>query len=201
MQSNVRMAADHRSVRTLDGVVLFWCVLWCVLGVWTGVTLWHAADVGDTISASGRSLTDVGEGLQGLSDIPVIGEGPGEVGASVSETAADIVARGAEVKADLRLLGVFLGVAVVGIPVTPILGLYLPMRLRRGREVARIRRQLHEHGHDPGFDRYLADRARASLTYDEVARLDPTPEARDADRALADAELARLGITRPSSPA
>lgn len=190
------MAADHRTVRVLDGVVVFWCTLWLVLGVWTGITLWQAADVGDTISASGESLASVGEGLQGLSDVPVIGEGPGQVGTEVSETAADITARGSEVKGQLRLLGLFLGIGLIGIPVTPILGLYLPMRVRRGHEVARIRRHLREHADDPGFDRFLADRARSSLPYDVVARLDPTPERRDSDRALADAELARLGLTR-----
>ncbi|QZY29189.1 hypothetical protein [Nocardioides coralli] len=180
---------NQTTARTLDGAVLFWCVLWCVLGVWTGVTLWQAADVGETISSSGRSLTKVGEGLQGLSDIPVIGEGPGEVGAEVAGTGAEITDRGAEVQGQLRLLGIFIGVAVVGIPVTPVLGLYLPLRVRRAREVALVRRQLEEHGDDPGFDRHLADRARLVLTYDEVARL-------DSDRALADAELARLGLAR-----
>lgn len=199
MSSTVRPTTDHRTVRLLDSVVVFWCVLWAVLGVWTGVTLWQAADVGDTISSSGESLASVGEGLEALSDLPVIGDRPGEVGSEVVASAADIVSRGAEVKGQLRLLGVFLGIAVVGIPVTPVLGLYLPLRVRRSREVASIRAQLREHADDPGFDRYLADRARASLPYREVARLDPHPEHREGDRALADAELARLGLTRPAA--
>ncbi len=197
MSSTVRLATDHRTVRLLDGVVVFWCVLWCVLGVWTGVTLWQAADVGDTISSSGSSLASVGQGLQSLSDIPVIGERPGEVGAEVTRSASDIVARGAEVKGQLRLLGVFLGIALVGIPVTPVLGVYLPMRVRRAHEVRSVRRQLREHHDSPAFDRYLADRARLALPFAEVSRLEPTPEQRPGDRALADAELARLGISRP----
>lgn len=196
MSSTVRLSTDHRTVHLLDGVVVFWCVLWCVLGVWTGVTLWQAADVGDTVSASGETLATVGGGLESLSDLPVIGDRPGEIGAEVVRNAADIVARGAEVKGQLRLLGVFLGIALVGIPVAPVLGLYLPLRVRRAREVGSIRQQLRDHADDPGFDRYLADRARASLPYREVARLDPTPGSRDGDRALADAELARLGIAR-----
>lgn len=189
MSSTVRLTTDPRSVRTLDGAVVFWCVLWCVLGVWTGVTLWQAADVGDTISTSGNTLATVGRGLEGLSDLPVIGERPAEVGAEVTGSANDIVARGGEVKGQLRLLGVFLGIALVGIPVTPVLGLYLPLRVRRAREIAGIRRQLADHHDDPGFDRWLADRARASLPYSDVAGLD--------DRGLADAELARLGLSRP----
>lgn len=199
---SLRVAADHQTVRLLDGVVLFWVVLWCVLGVWTGITLWQAADVGDTIRASGESLSAVGDGLQGLSDLPVVPERPGEIGQSVSEAAIDITARGTEVKGQLRLLGVFLGIAIVGIPVSPVFGLYVPLRVRRSREVAGIRRALREHGQDPGFDHYLADRARGWLSYAEVARLAPADASgSDADRRLADAELARLGVTRPRGAA
>ncbi len=197
MQTTLRVAADHKSLQLLDAVVLFWVALWIVLGVWTGVTLWSAADVGDTISSSGRSLASVGDGLESLAGVPVVGEKPASVGADLQSSAVDITARGAEVKGQLRQLGVLLGIAVVGIPVTPILGLYVPMRLRRGREVRSIKRQLAEHGDDAGFERYLADRARSSLPYDAVATLDPSPEHSDVDRELADAELVRLGIRRP----
>lgn len=197
MSTTIRVAADHRTLRLLDAAVLSWVVLWCALGAWTGVTLWQAADVGETIASSGRSIGAVGEGLQGLADIPLVGERPGEIGADVTSTAGEITARGGEVQGQLRQLGVLLGIAVVGIPVTPIAGLYVPLRVRRGREVARIRRDLAAHGDDPRYDRYLADRARASLPYDTVATLDPSPETHEADRLLADAELARLGVRRP----
>ncbi len=196
MQTTIRVAADHQSLKLLDAAVLFWVVLWCVLGVWTGVTLWSASDVGDTISSSGRSLSSVGDGLQSLGGVPVVGEQPAAIGEDLQTSAQDIAVRGGEVKGQLRQLGVLLGIAVVGIPVTPILGLYLPLRVRRGREVAAIRRQLAQHSDDPAFERYLADRARASLPYESVATLDPSPAHSDVDRRLADAELARLGITR-----
>ncbi len=161
------------------------------------MTLWSAADVGDTISSSGRSLASVGDGLESLAGVPVVGDTPASIGADLQGSAADITTRGAEVKGQLRLLGILLGIAVVGIPVSPVLGLYVPLRLRRAREVRSIRRQLQEHGDDPGFERYLADRARSSLPYDAVATLDPSPAHSDVDRQLADAELVRLGIRRP----
>lgn len=205
--STIRVAADHRTLRLLDAAVLSWVVLWCALGVWTGVTLWQAADVGDTVASSGRSLVAVGEGLQSLSEVPLVGERPAEIGAEVTTTADEISVRGREVKGQLRQLGVVLGLSVVGIPVTPVAGLYLPLRLRRGREVARIRQHLADHADDARFERYLADRARVSLPFDTVATLDPAPEGssptpsagRDPVRLLADAELARLGVRRPAS--
>ena len=209
MSTTIRVAADHRTLRLLDAAVLFWVVLWVVIGAWTGVTLWRAADVGDTVASSGRSLVSVGEGLQSLSAVPLVGDRPAEIGTEVTETAGEISERGDEVKGQLRQLGVVLGIAVVGIPVTPVVGLYLPLRLRRGREVAGIRRHLQDHADDPRYDRYLADRARAALPYDTVATLDPSPDvtapertaaqARSTDRVLADAELARLGVRRPAT--
>ena len=199
MQTTIRVATDQKTVKLLDGAVLFWVVLWCVVGTWTGVILWQAADVGDTITSSGESLSAVGAGLEDLSGVPVIGDRPGEIGSEVSGAAVDIAARGDEVKGQLRQLGVFLGVAVVGIPVVPVLALYLPLRLRRRSETAEIRRRLAEDPEDPGLQRFLADRARVAQPYSSVATLDPAPRASDSDRGLADAELVRLGLRRPTS--
>jgi hypothetical protein len=78
-------------------------------------------------------------------------------------------------------------------------GLYLPLRLSRGREVNGLRRALRDHGDDEGFDRYLAERALRNLPYADVQALVGDPwraisEGRS--RELADAELARLGVRR-----
>ncbi|MGA8994981.1 MAG: hypothetical protein WB441_11805 [Nocardioidaceae bacterium] len=198
MQTTIR-ATDERTLRLLDGLVVFWVVLWVVLGTWSGVTIWRVADAGDTISSSGRALASVGGGLQSLADIPVIGEKPRAVGEQVSTTAADVTARGQDLKGELRRLGVLLGLAIVAIPSAPVAGLYLPLRLARRREVAGIRAALARQPHDQGLDRYLADRARSTLSFDVVAGLGSAAED-DAGRtrALADAELSRLGLARPA---
>ncbi len=194
--------SDQRALRNLDRLVVFWVVLWVVLGVATGVTLWRASDLGDTVSSSGRTLGTVGSSLSDLSDIPLVPERPGEIGKEVQASAADITTRGEEVKRELRLLGVLLGISIVGIPVTPVVGLYLPLRLRRAREVKRLRRTLRDHDDDRGLDRWLAHRARAALYYDEVAQIAAAADGdpRREDRALADAELKRLGLRRPTVP-
>lgn len=198
-----RALSDHRALRQLDRLILFWVVLWVVIGVATGVTLWRAAVIGDTVSRSGGTIATVGESLQALSDLPLVPDRPGEIGQEVQASAADISARGQDVKGDLRLLGVLLGIAVIGIPLSPVVGLYLPLRLRRSREVRALRESLRRHPDDPGLDGWLAHRARGSLVYDDVARIeadaggDPRREA----RLLADAELRRLGVRRPSPAA
>ena len=189
------MSADHRTLHLLDAGVIAWVVLWCVLGVWTGLTLWDAADVGETITTSGESIASVGQGLEDLSAVPVVGDRPAEIGKDVSTAAADITVRGGEVRGQLRQLAVLLGVSIIGIPVTPIAGVYLPLRVRRARDVRRIRAMLAERGDDPRLDQWLADRARASLPFHVLVQLETD------DRPLADAELARLGLARPSPAA
>ncbi len=199
--SRTLRAADAGTLHLWDGIVLFWVVLWAVLGVWSGVTIWQVADTGDTITSSGEALHSAGTALESLSDVPVIGERPGRLGAEVVVTADEITGRGQQIKGQLRRLGLLLGLAIMAIPVSPVVGVYLPLRLSRRREVARIRRQLAERPDDRGLDRYLADRARTTLSFDLVAEAVRGPADEHPDRQvrrLADAELARLGLTRPA---
>lgn len=193
---------DSRTVRTWDGLVLFWVVLWIVLAGWTGLTLWQTADTGDTISTSGVALHSVGQSLRDLSDLPLVPDRPGEIGREVVTTADQITVRGQEIKAQLHQLALLLGITIAGISVAPVLGFYLPLRMRRHRDVVRLRAEIARWPDDEGLDRHLAERARRSLTYDEITRLvaapaDPHLESGDARR-LADAELARLAVRRPS---
>jgi hypothetical protein len=193
-------AADRRTLLLLDGTAVAWVLLWALLGGWTGVTLWHAADAGDTISSSGRALSTVGRGLQGLGELPIVGEATGPVGDRVVATANGISDRGQQLKGQLRRLGVLMGVALLLIPVVPVLGLYLPLRIARHRDVSALRRDVSARPDDPGLDRYLADRARTVLPYRTVVALSGGAVAGSAagDRRLADAELARLGVRRPT---
>ncbi len=201
MPSTLR-AADSRRIHTWDSLVLFWVVLWIVLGAWTGYTLWKTADTGDTITGSADALSTVGEALQDLSALPLIPERPGEIGGEVTTTATEIAQRGQEIKGQLRQLGLLLGIAIVGIPVSPVLGLYLPLRMTRRREIKALRREIGERPDDAGLDRYLAHHARMSLSYaqveDALAESDDGASEAELNRALADAELHRLGLRRPS---
>ena len=145
-------------------------------------------------------MTAVGQSLRDLSELPLIPDRPGEVGANVQESGAQITVRGQEVKSQMRLLGVLLGIALVGIPVTPIVGLYLPLRLRRSREISGLQRALRDHPGDDELDNWLAERARASLVFEEVTRIarERAGDHRAIQRGLADAELRRLGLRRPA---
>jgi hypothetical protein len=193
---------DPRTLRIWDGLVVFWVVLWLVLAGWTGLTLWQAANTGDTISSSGQALHSVGTSLSDLSELPLIPDRAGEIGGEVALTANQISARGQEIKGQLHQLALLLGLTIAGVSIAPVLGFYLPSRLRRHQRVVRLRAEIGRRPNDEGLDRYLAHHARLSLSYDDIERLvadpaDPYLGPRDVRR-LADAELARLSVRRPT---
>ncbi len=178
-----------------------WILLWLVVGVWSAYTVWDLSELGDTVSTTGRSISSAGSALKSLEDLPVVGARPGEVGSDALLAGAEIDSRGQLVKSQLQQLAVLLGVAICLIPTTPVVGLYLPLRLARRREVRSLGKALRGHADDPGLDRYLAERALRALPYAHVRGLVADPWSATVDdgrtRLLADAELARLGLTRP----
>lgn len=194
---------DGRTLRIWDGLVIFWVVFWVVLAGWTGLLIWQTADTGDTISTSGHSLHSVGQSLVDLSELPLVPDRPGEVGHEVVSSADQITQRGQEIKNQLHRLALLLGISILGVALTPVAGFYLPLRLHRHREVVRVRAELDRRPDDEGLDRYLAERARRWMPYDDIVRLVADPADPNADaaavRRLADAELARLSVRRPSS--
>jgi len=197
-------SADEPTLRLFDAALVAWMTLWLVLGIATGVTLWQASEVGDTLSRTGSAIGSAGTALADLADLPLVGERPAELGREASATGADITARGPEVKAELRRLAVLLTIAIALIPTTPVLGLYVPLRVARRREVRDLRRSLQAAARtgrrDADLDAYLAGRAVHALPYADVRRVLDAPgpaDPRSRDQLLADAELARLGIRRP----
>jgi hypothetical protein len=192
--------ADESTIRLLDGLVIFWLVLWLLIGAWSAVTIWQVAYLGDTITNSGRALETAGTALTKVGSVPVIGGEAGELGDEVVTTAADVASRGQVVKGQLRQLALMLGLSIMVMPTTPVVGMYLPLRIARRREIAGIRRALAQHGHDAQLDRHLAQRALDHLPFTTVRSLSPDPWrdiAEGKTGRLADAELERLGLRRP----
>ncbi len=194
--------SDASTIRLLDGLVVFWFVLWLVVGGWAGWTIWNLSDLGDTVTASGESIHSAGEALESLGGVPLVGERPLELGRETSATGVDIAERGQVVKSQLRQLSLLLGLAIAFMPTTPVIGLYVPQRLARRRDLRALDQALRSTGSEAEMDRYLAERAIRSMPYAQVHGLVGDPwRAVDEGRArpLADAELARVGLRRPVS--
>lgn len=199
MDLDVR-TADESTLRRIDGLVLFWLVLWLVIGGWAGYDVWRVSELGDTVTSSGRAISSTGDALESLGSVPVVGERTEVLGGEVAEAGSDIADRGQEVKSELRQLAILLGLAIVLLPAAPVLWLYLPLRKARRREIAEVRELLGSSTDGDIADRYLAQRALQQLPLATLQRVDPDPwrammEGRT--RPLADAELQRLGLDRP----
>ncbi len=189
--------ADEPTIRTLDGLVALWTVLWLVLAGWTAYSVWVLADLGQTITSAGNALDSAGKGLQSIGQVPVVGEGPKGLGDQVRATAGQVVANGMAFSGQVHRLAVLLGLTTFFVPVTPILGLWAPMRLARRHEAAEMQRAVQAHGDDPALVRYLAGRAVERLPYRELRSVtdDPCGDLVGGrwDR-LAALELHRMGV-------
>lgn len=189
--------ASRSQLHLVDGLVLFWCIFWVVLGVWVGHEIWQLSRLGDTLAQSGHALDDSGRALQELRNVPVIGSTPGTIGDEVRKTAADVVIRGRQAQANGQQLAILLGLTVALLPITPAL-LYLPVRLGLAADRRRVR-DLVGTLDEQELEAHLARRALNDMPYELLLRATPTPE-KDFQagrrRALADAELARLGLRR-----
>ena len=195
--------ADHRNVALMDGVAVFWVVLWLVIAGLTGYEVWSLTRLADSAEVSARAADSAGQALETLSEIPLVGEQPGELGSEVRAAAADVEGSASQTREDVRRLAVLLGVSIFLIPSSPVLGFYLPARLRRRREIKGLRRHLDGGRPDASLESYLAHQALANLTYSEVMAVtrDPAGDVR-AGRygGLARAELERLGLADHARP-
>ncbi len=190
--------ADAGFVRMVDGLVVFWVVLWAALAGWVGFSLWELADVGNTLVQSGQTLDSAGQALQRAGDIPLIGDVPEQLGTQVRATGADIIDRGQEALAYGRQLAVLLAVSIGLAPVVPVLLPYLPARLARRREVETVRRLLRDPERRASLDVYLAHRAVDTVPLHRLERLTADPWGdltHGRVGTLATAELARMGLT------
>ena len=185
-------------MRAWDGIMVFWVVLWLVVGVFSGLAVARLTGLTDSVVSSGHALQTAGGALNSLRDVPVIGDTTADLGRQVAGTAEGVVRNGTEARRSVRVLGVLLGVAIAVGPVGPVLLFYLPVRLSWRREVRDVASAL---GRDGGaaapLVRHLATRAVSNLSLAELARVSDDPYA-DLDvgrhRALARAELRRLGL-------
>jgi hypothetical protein len=191
--------ADAATLNVIDGIVLFWLLLWTAVGVWVGLSLWGLAAIGDTLVQSGRTLDSAGEVLQDAGGLPLVGRWPEQLGDQVRATAAEIVGTGRDTSAYGRRLAVLLAVTVGTAPVVPVLAPYLPARVARRREVTALRRLLRDPARRSMTDFYLAHRAVDLVPLHRLQQVtdDPWRDLTEGHpEVLAEAELRRLGLRR-----
>lgn len=194
---------DRRGRALRDSLVVFWVVLWVAVAVMTGYQVWSLSGVSTAVTASARATDQAGEGLQQVSELPLVPEDLRDLGDSVRAAADEIQRAAVDLRADVRRLSVLLGLSVAVIPVVPVLVWFLPGRIRRQRELRTLRETLRRSGRTRELDAYLALRAFTDLSYGELTGLTDDP-ARDLlagrHERLATAQLRRLGLSTDEGP-
>ena len=189
-----------RAVRWIDIGVIVWVVAWVALGV----LIWHDIRAqtqlsGDVIKV-GTAVKDTGQALSVVGGLPLVGGSIGDFAAKIEKMGAEVEVSGENSQAGIERIAVVAGLGVGILPAAMILFLYLPVRVRWRRYVGAVANALPRSAGDSAFEQYLARRAADTLPWDRLRALsaDPWQAIADGDyRALADAELARLGLRRP----
>lgn len=186
--------ARRRTVTVLIGL---WAVLWLVVGVVTGLQVRQLTDVSDSLVESAEALDVAGVALQDIGRLPLVGERPEALGNQVRETALEIDRAGAASRETVRTVSMLLGLALVLIPIVPIVAVYVPLRRAGNRERRAVKRALAGSTHDGLLEEFLAHRAVNNVPYDTLRQVSEDPWGdlrRGSFRRLANAELTRLGL-------
>ena len=191
--SSLRLAVPATSrIAVFDAVLAGWALLWIVLAIAVAANTRDIADLGTTVSQTGEALRQTGSTL-GSVPLP----GVSDAGSSIEAAGASAAEEGQASGDATRRLSILLALAIAIIPSTPVLGLYLPLRIFKIGEAKRVRTALRDCGDDPEFREFLARRAAENLSFQELRDVSLQPwkdlaEGRFDD--LADAELTRLGL-------
>jgi len=188
-----------RTVRWLDVGVAVWIVVWGALGV----LIWHDIKAQAQLSADvikiGTAVKETGEALAVVGGLPLVGDRIGEFAGKIETVGAEVEASGQESRDGIVRTAVVAGLGVGILPAALVLLLYLPARIRWRRFVGAVAAALPGALGTPAFEQYLARQAVAALPWDELRAIsaDPWGDISRGDfRALADAELDRLGLRR-----
>jgi hypothetical protein len=189
-----------RLIHLLDIAAVLWIAGWIVLALLVAREVRELRALSDTVVTAGVAVEDTGDLLGSLQDVPFVGGRVGDVATRVREAGTSARISGRDSRQTTEDLSVLLALAIGLIPTLPLLGLYAPLRITWTRESRALRRSLAETPDDPVRDQYLARRAVANLSYDELREVSADPFQDLAEGrfdGLADLELKRLGIRRP----
>ena len=192
--SSGRLLPSARALRVVDFTMALWVGAWIGLGVWIGVDVHHLVRLNDTVAADGTAVQQIGHTLSTLSSIPFVGGTIGRTGAQLQHAGARSAAGATASAGSIRQLSVLLAIGVALLPSVPVFGFYIPLRIARMRERRAVRRALRSGESGPQLRAFLAQRAVATLDYNQLQATVDGGDDRTQEQRLAAAELRRLGI-------
>ncbi len=160
----MRWLPSHRWIAAVDVLVVLWIVAWLFVGMRVRHEVEGLTELSATISSAGGAVEETGGALDAL-DVPLVGDRLDEAARRVTDVGRDTRLSGRTARESISDLSTLLGTAVALIPLSPILFLYLPLRLGRIRERRAMRRLIENFGDEPELERLLAHRAVQTMSY------------------------------------
>jgi hypothetical protein len=176
-----------RRVLLLDALATAWVLAWLLLALLISDEVRGLRALSVSAERSGRAVQEVGSALDAI-DVPFVGDRIDEAAKSVAaagESTVQSARRTRESVSDLQLL---LGLAVALIPVSPVLLIYLPLRVVGERERRALRALRVRARSDPELAALLERRKVLEMSYRRLADVQ--------DRRPAEMAATRVGSAR-----
>lgn len=187
-----------RRVLLLDALAAAWILAWLILALLIADEVRGLRALSVTAERTGRAVQEVGSALDAI-DVPFVGDRIDEAAKSVTVAGQSTVESARRTRESVNDLQVLLGLAVGLIPVSPVLLIYLPLRVvdvRERRALAALRVRARS---DPELAALLARRTIEEMSYRRLVGVEgrpwaerPAPEGRGA----AEVTAARVGTDR-----
>ncbi len=188
------------TIRLLDGLLVAWLLLWIGIGYLVYHYVNGLASLSNTVVLAGRAVDATASALTLISNIPFVGGQVENLTKTAHDAAQSALYNGQQSRSDVHNLAVLLWVALAAAPTTPLLALYALLRRSWHRDRRSLEDAVALAGDDEALEQFLARRALDHLPYRRLRRLSENPWRDYEDghtAALADAELARVGLRRP----
>jgi hypothetical protein len=182
-----------RVVRVFDVAIVVWTIAWVALAYAVATEIHALRALTVTVVAAGIAAEEAGRAAEALAETPLIGEDFERAGERAQNAGASAQESGATSARSVDRLSVLLGTAIGVLATVPILAVWIPLRLRRRRNVEALRRAVARHGEDEAFLRWLALRAAQRMPYARLVGGERPPWSeigREETRRLARMELA-----------
>lgn len=193
---------SHRTIRTIDVVLVCWLLLWCAIGYTVGRTVNGLSGLSDGVIGAGQGVSDAAGALTDLTDVPLVGGSVEAIADRIDALGQGTVQKAEASKDVIFNASLLLGLLIALAPSAPPLAVWLVIRSPLARDRRRIGRSLD--ADEAGLEGYLALRAATRYSYARISSVttDPWGDLQAGrHEALASIELGRLGLVRRAARA
>jgi hypothetical protein len=128
-----RWLPSTRWIVAVDALVIAWIAAWLFMGMRVHDEVEGLTELSATISRAGGAVEETGHALDEL-NVPFVGDRIDEAATRVVKVGRDTRLSGRTARDSISDLSTLLGVSVALIPLSPILFVYVPVRLGRIRD-------------------------------------------------------------------